>query len=223
MANPQFTLAPCSLASIPSMIETHMSAFANDPFFSAGFVSRVSLPDLTRWLTARYTRQLSSSEIRIFGITDNQTGKVISWIRWEYPNNLAKEEKEQRDKKLREEIPCETWPIGTNEEFCKLIFATKDKYKQKYYKPEEMYFVQFLGTHSAYQGKGLAKMLLKHGLDLADAEGRKTYIEATDAGQPVYLKMGFRDIDSMAVNMSPFAEVVVHNKLMMRDPQPVQA
>jgi hypothetical protein len=65
-------------------------------------------------------------------------------------------------------------------------------------------------------------MLLKHGLDLADTEGRKTYIEATKAGYPLYLKLGFKDIDLLSVDLSKWdGKEVELSRIMMRDPHPL--
>ena len=76
-----------------------------------------------------------------------------------------------------------------------------------------------LSYTSSYQRKGLATMLLRHVLDLADGEGRKVYIEATDAGWPVYHKVAFRDVDIVQVNMMKYGgEGWGRNRCMMREP-----
>lgn len=81
--------------------------------------------------------------------------------------------------------------------------------------------VSLLCTDPAFQRKGLARMLLRHGTDLADAEGRKTYIEATPKGHPVYLKLGFKDIDAVTVDLSKWGgKHPGVNRIMLRDPQP---
>lgn len=78
----------------------------------------------------------------------------------------------------------------------------------------------FLGVHQKYQGKGVGKLLLKHGLSLADAEGRKTYIEATDAGRRLYLKLGWKEIGLLSVDVQKWGgSRPAINHLMMRDPQ----
>lgn len=65
-------------------------------------------------------------------------------------------------------------------------------------------------------------MLLKVGLDLADAEGRKTYIEATEDGHPVYLKLGWKDVDKLVVDGTKYGgDGPAVNYIMMRDPQPI--
>jgi GNAT superfamily N-acetyltransferase len=81
--------------------------------------------------------------------------------------------------------------------------------------------VHLLVTDPAYQRKGLASKLLKHGLDLADAEDRQAYIEATRMGHPVYLKLGFRDVDSIEVDLRKWGgEGTGRNTIMLREPQP---
>ena len=63
-------------------------------------------------------------------------------------------------------------------------------------------------------------MLLKHGLDLADSEKKKAYIQATAAGYPVYLKLGFREIAVLSIDLSKWGgEEPGINRIMIRDPQ----
>lgn len=38
-------------------------------------------------------------------------------------------------------------------------------------------------------------------LDIADAQGHRTYLEATPAGKPIYEKFGFREVDTLEFNL----------------------
>lgn len=81
----------------------------------------------------------------------------------------------------------------------------------------------FLITDPEYQRRGLGARLLNVGLDLADAEGKKSYIEATSEGHPLYLKLGWRDVDRFDVDFNKYGgERPGTTWIMMRDPQPVQ-
>lgn len=76
-----------------------------------------------------------------------------------------------------------------------------------------------LVTHRSYQRRGLASLLLKEMLDQADAEGRKTYIEATDAGYPCYTKLGWKDLDVIEVDLGKYGgEGVKRNRTLLREP-----
>jgi GNAT superfamily N-acetyltransferase len=82
--------------------------------------------------------------------------------------------------------------------------------------------LSLLSTAPAYQRKGLASMLLNHVLDLADAEDRKTYVESTATGYPLYRKFGFRDIDLLSMDLSKWGGPKPGiNKILLREPQPV--
>lgn len=66
-------------------------------------------------------------------------------------------------------------------------------------------------------------MLLKHSLDLADAEGKVAYIEATPAGHELYLKMGWRDVDRIEIDLSKWGEETMGvNWVMLREPQAIK-
>lgn len=85
-----------------------------------------------------------------------------------------------------------------------------------------MVVAHLLATNPTYQRKGLASRLLKHVLEIADRENRKCYIEATNAGHPVYLKLGFHDVGAVEVDLRRWGgDVVGVNRIMIRDPQPL--
>jgi len=63
-------------------------------------------------------------------------------------------------------------------------------------------------------------MLLRHVLDQADKEKRKTYIEATPSGHPVYHKLGFRDVALVEVDLKKYGgSTIGTNVCMIREPQ----
>jgi GNAT superfamily N-acetyltransferase len=82
--------------------------------------------------------------------------------------------------------------------------------------------VQLLATHPAYQRRGLATKLLKHVLDMADRKGKLSYIEATDAGFPVYQRLNYKQIDLLEVDLSKWGgKGVGLNRIMLREPQSI--
>lgn len=52
--------------------------------------------------------------------------------------------------------------------------------------------LDMLGTHPSYNGKGIASMLLKWGLNRADNDGVPVFLSASPAGKPMYERRGFR-------------------------------
>lgn len=82
--------------------------------------------------------------------------------------------------------------------------------------------VQLLATDPAYQKRGLASRLLKHMFQFADEQGKMAYIEATALGFPLYTKLGFKEVDSVKVDLSKYGgKGTAKNRIMVRNPQPV--
>ena len=46
-------------------------------------------------------------------------------------------------------------------------------------------------------------MLIRPGLEAADKAGAQTYIEASVAGLPLYLKHGWEPVDGLSIDMRP--------------------
>ncbi|KAF4627896.1 hypothetical protein G7Y89_g10253 [Cudoniella acicularis] len=219
--NPNFILSPATTADIPHIIPVYLSAFSTDHFSQYTFPRDLITPsEWVRWLTSRYTNRFAQPELRHFKVTETATGNVCAFIRWRFPHQFSEEEKlkkkEEKEEmeRLKAEGKDDKWPVGANLEACDGKFGGLDKIQERFCTDDDY------AVHQGYQGKGLGRMLLEYGLKLADAEGKRAYIQATRAGYPVYAKLGFKEVDCLEVDLSKWGgkEPGV-NWAMLREPQ----
>ena len=81
--------------------------------------------------------------------------------------------------------------------------------------------LSLIATNPKYFGQGAAKALILPMLDLADDEGRRTYLEATPAGRPLYEKWGFRVVDVLEFNLDELTQDqhgIYRVSIMIREP-----
>ena len=72
---------------------------------------------------------------------------------------------------------------------------------------------------STHQRLGLGSLLLRDGLAVADKAGADTYLGASAAGLPLYLKHGFKQIEDVSIDMTPYGGTgIVSEKWMVREP-----
>ena len=79
--------------------------------------------------------------------------------------------------------------------------------------------LQMLAIHPNHQRKGLGSRLIRLGLEEADRLGARTYIEASPAGLPVYLRYGWRPVEEKLLDLRPYGcEGIEHHLFLMREP-----
>lgn len=63
-------------------------------------------------------------------------------------------------------------------------------------------------------------MLIEEGLDVADANNAKTYIEASPKGVQLYLRHGWKQVDDILIDVGKFGEQggVQSEKCFVRQP-----
>ena len=61
-----------------------------------------------------------------------------------------------------------------------------------------------IATLPEYQGKGCASRLLQSGLVKIDAEGAKTWLEATPLGESLYTKLGWVNVDEIVFDLEKY-------------------
>lgn len=189
-------------------------------------------------------------EMRFFKLTDQETGTLAAWARWGYPiSSLTDEERkkweaerEKEKEKIRREKGTHEaqavqdedgsasarlshasppkWPAGANEEACERYFGTLDQKRETHLRCAEDYILYFLATDPAYQGRGLGTTLLDHGIARAEAEGRRIYLEATEMGHALYGRLGWGDVELVAVDFTPWGvERPGVHYIMVREPR----
>ncbi|TVY34582.1 hypothetical protein LCER1_G009418, partial [Lachnellula cervina] len=57
--------------------------------------------------------------------------------------------------------------------------------------PRAHVYLDMLCTMPEYRKLGVARLLIEWGCEKADAQGKVAYVDASDAGKPVYMKFGF--------------------------------
>lgn len=71
-----------------------------------------------------------------------------------------------------------------------------------------------------YQGQGCGRTLIKSGLEIVDAAGARTELEATPQGKLVYERYGFREVDEIIFELEGYgSEGRQVTTCMMRDAQ----
>ena len=61
-------------------------------------------------------------------------------------------------------------------------------------------------------------MLLHWGLKLADELGLEAYLEASSAGHHLYQSAGFKDIETLDIDMSKYGGHGIHQHIVMTRP-----
>ena len=79
-------------------------------------------------------------------------------------------------------------------------------------------------THIDYQRRGLATWLTKHCNEIADAEGRRTWVNVLRQSKHLFTTNGFDFIESREFDLTPAggSEIVV-NETYRRDPTVINA
>ncbi|KAF5722310.1 integral membrane protein [Fusarium mundagurra] len=62
-----------------------------------------------------------------------------------------------------------------------------------------VWHLDYIGVSPGNQRRGIGKMLLQWGLDHAAAEGKDCYLVATEAGRPLYVAAGFKDVRVVSI------------------------
>ena len=87
--------------------------------------------------------------------------------------------------------------------------------------------MHILCIHPSHQRRNLGTRLLTTGLDLADKEGARVYIEASPQGLGLYKRLGWKVVDEFDIAFKDFgvkgpdAEVVYRHPCLMREPRSV--
>lgn len=111
-------------------------------------------------------------------------------------------------------------PRGADPELCRGFFDGLSRMSDKWM-TDDMLGLSLIATSTKYFKRGAAKALIIPMLDIADAQGHRTYLEATPAGKPIYEKFGFQEVDTLEFNLDELTKDyhgVYKLSIMIREP-----
>ncbi|KAH6659797.1 acyl-CoA N-acyltransferase [Truncatella angustata] len=198
---PGFTFSRCTPEDIPQMVSVYVAAFTQTNFV---YWWASDLNVMTKWTEARFRLRFRDPRDQQFKIVDDQTGQIVAWARWTVPENLKGldpgfrlyEDLEEGEFNGPETQYMQNPPPGSKEELYHEFFGGIKGMANKW-DSEKKLALQLLCTHPAYHRRGLGAALMKDVLQIADAEGFTTYIEALENAVPVYQRYGFKTVDQL--------------------------
>ncbi|KJX99351.1 hypothetical protein TI39_contig362g00002 [Zymoseptoria brevis] len=132
---------------------------------------------------------------RTFVAVDTQEhDRIAGFSRWQTPQAGGNRERQWPD------IPEGLFDMELTEAF----FGGMEVNRKDIMGQRPHWFLEILGVHKDYQGKGVGASLLKWGTDQADKDGLETYLDGSTAGQPYYEKRhGFAPVKRMLIPDRP--------------------
>ncbi|KAJ5926243.1 hypothetical protein N7516_008016 [Penicillium verrucosum] len=176
---------PASPTDAPELTQVFYASFRSD----LDTTMFPNTPDVTEWWEKYLSDVITASiagktnDVLLKVTEDSESGRIVAFGKWKRPVSFA---------------------IG--------FFHGMEARHEKWMGERPHYYLDILAVHPSQQGKGLGSKLLKWGLTRADAEGLEVYLSASPAGRPLYLKYGFREVDTF----EPYPDYV--QVAMLRSP-----
>ncbi|XXG98095.1 hypothetical protein Hte_004414 [Hypoxylon texense] len=118
-------------------------------------------------------------------------------------------------------------PEGCNREMYDDLFKGMDRMREKWRADDKLLslltqkipVLHIIATDPAYHGRGIGTALIKCVLDVADAEGIPTYLEALPLAVPLYRRLGFAVVDKAVFDLAKAGmEGTAALTIMVREP-----
>ncbi|KAF2181598.1 acyl-CoA N-acyltransferase [Zopfia rhizophila CBS 207.26] len=141
-------------------------------------------------------------------------GKIISCAKWRI--NL----KERTEEEIQVQLPKPGKDEEGNQAAIDFMnYLTESRVEWMGGKP--FYFLHILITDPDHHRRGAGGMLVRWGVAQADEAQLPTYLEASDAGRPLYERFGFYQVKETIFDLSKYGgEGTERNTAMLRDPLP---
>ncbi|KAK3046085.1 hypothetical protein LTR09_012400 [Extremus antarcticus] len=180
---------PADESDMDRLIEIQFSAFEGDPYHEALYPGDHFSPALRRSARVRYIQEWREDvSVRWMKCTDRQTGTICGFAKW----NLYETDRPEEEWKKR---PLVDWCSGRNAEVAENFLYANAAMREKTWGGRPYSLLNILCVHRDFQRRGAGTLLVQWGLVHSERVGLPAYLEASPAGFPLYLKLGFHQID----------------------------
>ncbi|KAL4987972.1 acyl-CoA N-acyltransferase [Aspergillus falconensis] len=195
----EITIEPCLITDIKDVI--HVSELAFVALNRLLYTSKLGQKSIDAMVAQREASFNSEPHAKSFKAVDPATGKLVGFARWAvYTEDQAvdKSVEELVQARLAPDIPERRNEVakevytGIQVGKRELLGVGALDSNEKGIKLRKRVELEAIFVHPDYQGKGIAKRFLAWGIEEADRLGVDVYLEATEAGRPVYERTGFQ-------------------------------
>ncbi|KAF2000494.1 acyl-CoA N-acyltransferase [Amniculicola lignicola CBS 123094] len=156
--------------------------------------------------------------------TGDERGEMIAGAKWRWAGARDAEGKEVVGERTREAVDeemrkkgAEPYAESDGRAWEKLFEELKGK-KMGFMGRRCYYVLDTLATKTAHMGKGAGSLLIRWGVERADAIGVECYLEANILAVPLYERFGFQRVGSFPIDLKEFGlgEERINFVLMIR-------
>ncbi|MCJ1358880.1 MAG: hypothetical protein MMC33_008880 [Icmadophila ericetorum] len=193
-------------SDIPTLTSIYFSAFHADPLSLTCFPR--NNPSIQQWwlenITSAFTSEPTARVIKIVerkqaisseyseGIQKKE--EIIAFGKWHVLDAATQVGGDDPDS-----MP--TWPAGSPSSLCNNFFGGLASTRQKLMSSRPHYYLELLATLPQHQGRGVASVLIKWGLELADRDGLEAYVEGGPKVKGLYERLGWVERGCVQVDL----------------------
>ncbi|KAJ5951856.1 Acyl-CoA N-acyltransferase [Penicillium vulpinum] len=215
-----FVIQPCSPEDAPGLAASMMRARLTDPHWkclwedpSAENIIPRAIKRLPWTLTTN--REIKRHQKAI----DIESGQVVGYARWSLPPTLAKKGDVWLEAQVTEGTPADRavyekqyqentrdgQPIGIKGgEMMRYRSAPLEEADARIMLDGPFLTLDYLTTDPSFWRRGIGKMLVQSGLQIADQQGIKSYVMAELPGLKLYLSLGFQLVETVSVDYTQY-------------------
>ncbi|KAL2822768.1 acyl-CoA N-acyltransferase [Aspergillus cavernicola] len=201
---------------IPTIAHINIQSFAGQGFISNAFPN-ISYDIVHPLKCARYAQKIAHPQTHVLTAEDADSGAVLGCTRWVFPSGNEEESPAAAAAETGVELSL---PEGVNREIYDGFFEILKEKGKRYFREDDI-VLEYLATDPKAQRKGVGKALLRWGMDKADQQQKRIYLEATTEGFPLYAAMGWKALDTVEIDYEQWGGKGKQElTLMIRDPLP---
>ncbi|GAA5952237.1 hypothetical protein JCM21900_000463 [Sporobolomyces salmonicolor] len=178
-----FTLSPMTVTDIPVLSTVYHRSFASTRLNQYLFAA-VTASSYESWFNKRLAGILhdrDEDKMPVEVMVAKRGSKCVGFALWTYVPGV-----EERDKQPQKE---RMYPEGTDSERVKEVFTAFAERGDAVHVAH--WYLSILAVLPEARGTGVGARLTRWGMDKAEEEGGKVFLEATELGKPIYERLGF--------------------------------
>ncbi|KAG4428808.1 hypothetical protein IFR05_015710, partial [Cadophora sp. M221] len=191
-----FRIEPAQFSDLNTLFDIYLQAFASHPLDAYLYPNLTHDEKLDFESSGPKEVFLKQPWVKYHKMVEVESGKIVAWSRWHFPRPLKDEERGKMDPDYFADIPA-----GANIALCEEWFGKLEDVELRYIDREGGFFINYLAVLPSHQRLGLGRQLLDIGLKEADKLGASVFLVATEAGEGLYRKAGFEEIERFTVDV----------------------